>query len=131
MPLDKPKAPFSLPKLPYDDSALEPVVSAKKIYFHHAKHQKAYIDNLNRLIAGTPYEQMDLEEIVKFPRQIDVIPRKGVRHRVRAARDDAYRRPLVLWGQLDRLRVVLGLDNRGAIAANHHIHDRRRGRSDC
>ena len=64
MPLDKPKAPFSLPKLPYDDSALEPVVSAKTISFHHAKHHKAYIDNLNRLIAGTPYEQMDLEEIV-------------------------------------------------------------------
>jgi Fe-Mn family superoxide dismutase len=65
MPLDKPKAPFSLPKLPYAENALEPVVSAKTISFHHAKHHKAYIDNLNRLIAGTPYEQMDLEEIVK------------------------------------------------------------------
>ena len=65
MPLDKPKAPFSLPKLSYEENALEPVVSAKTISFHHAKHHKAYIDNLNRLIAGTPYEQMDLEQIVK------------------------------------------------------------------
>jgi Fe-Mn family superoxide dismutase len=65
MPLDKPKAPFSLPKLPYEENALEPVVSAKTISFHHAKHHKAYIDNLNRLVVGTPYEQMGLEEIVK------------------------------------------------------------------
>ena len=65
MPLDKPKAPFSLPKLPYEENALEPVVSAKTISFHYGKHHKAYVDNLNKLIVGTPYEQMDLEEIVK------------------------------------------------------------------
>ena len=65
MPLDKPKAPFSLPKLPYEETALEPVVSAKTISFHYGKHHKAYVDNLNRLVVGTPYEQMDLEEIVK------------------------------------------------------------------
>ena len=65
MPLDKPKAPFSLPKLPYEENALEPVVSAKTISFHYGKHHKAYVDNLNRLVVGTPYEQMDLEEIVK------------------------------------------------------------------
>jgi Fe-Mn family superoxide dismutase len=65
MPLDKPKAPFSLPKLPYEENALEPVVSAKTISFHYGKHHKAYVDNLNRLVVGTPYEQMGLEEIVK------------------------------------------------------------------
>ena len=65
MPLDKPKAPFSLPKLPYAENALEPVVSAKTISFHYGKHHKAYVDNLNRLIVGTAYEQMGLEEIVK------------------------------------------------------------------
>ena len=65
MPLDKPKAPFSLPKLPYDENALDPVVSAKTISFHYGKHHKAYVDNLNKLVVGTPYEQMDLEEIVK------------------------------------------------------------------
>ena len=65
MPLDKPKAPFSLPKLPYAENALEPVVSAKTISFHYGKHHKAYVDNLNRLVVGTSYEQMNLEEIVK------------------------------------------------------------------
>jgi len=65
MPLDKPKAPFSLPKLPYEENALEPVVSAKTISFHYGKHHKAYVDNLNRLVVGTSYEQMDLEEIIK------------------------------------------------------------------
>ena len=57
MPLDKPKAPFSLPKLPYEENALEPVVSAKTISFHYGKHHKAYVDNLNELVVGTPYEQ--------------------------------------------------------------------------
>jgi hypothetical protein len=38
MPLDNPKAPFSLPKLPYDESGLDPVVSAKTISFHYHKH---------------------------------------------------------------------------------------------
>jgi Fe-Mn family superoxide dismutase len=41
------------------------VVSAKTISFHYHKHHKAYVDNLNKLIGGTPYEQMDLEAIVK------------------------------------------------------------------
>ena len=62
MPLDKAKAPFSLPKLPYAEDALEPVISAKTISFHYGKHHKAYVDNLNELIAGTPYEEMSLEE---------------------------------------------------------------------
>jgi Fe-Mn family superoxide dismutase len=60
-----PKAPFSLPKLPYEDNALEPVVSARTISFHHAKHHKAYVDKLNELVPGTAYESMTLEEIVK------------------------------------------------------------------
>jgi Fe-Mn family superoxide dismutase len=64
MPLDKSKAPFSLPALPYAENALEPVISSKTISFHHGKHHKAYVDKLNELIAGTPYESMSLEEIV-------------------------------------------------------------------
>jgi superoxide dismutase, Fe-Mn family len=65
MPLDKPKSAFAPIKLPYAESALEPVVSAKTISFHYGKHHKAYADKLNELVAGTPYEQMSLEEIVK------------------------------------------------------------------
>ena len=50
--------------LPYSLDALEPVISAKTLEFHHGKHLKAYIDNLNKLIAGTEYESLELEEII-------------------------------------------------------------------
>ena len=65
MPLDKAKSHFAPIKLPYAENALEPVVSAKTISFHYGKHHKAYADKLNELVAGTSYEQMSLEDIVK------------------------------------------------------------------
>ncbi len=55
---------FELPPLPYPDNALEPYCSAKTFSFHHGKHHKAYVDNLNKLIAGTPSEGKPLEEII-------------------------------------------------------------------
>ena len=55
---------FTLPPLPYADNALEPVISANTLSFHHGKHHKTYIDNLNNLIKGTPYEGASLESIV-------------------------------------------------------------------
>ena len=64
MPLDKVKAPFSLPKLPYADDALAPVISANTISFHYGKHHATYIKTLNELIAGTAYEALSMEEIV-------------------------------------------------------------------
>ncbi len=64
MPLDKTKSPFALPKLPYEENALEPVISAKTMSFHYGKHHAAYVNKLNELIAGTPYESMTLEDIV-------------------------------------------------------------------
>ena len=64
MPLVKVKAPFTLPKLPYADDALAPVVSANTISFHYAKHHATYIKVLNELIAGTPYEALTMDEIV-------------------------------------------------------------------
>ena len=57
--------PFTLPELPYAKNALEPHISEKTLEFHHGKHHKAYVDNLNKFIAGTEYEQMSLEEIIK------------------------------------------------------------------
>ena len=51
--------------LPYSLDALEPIISAKTLEFHHGKHLKAYVDNLNKLIAGTEYENLTSEEIVK------------------------------------------------------------------
>ena len=55
---------FNLIQLPYSIDALEPVISARTLEFHHGKHLKGYVDNLNKLIAGTPFEEMPLEEIV-------------------------------------------------------------------
>lgn len=52
-------------KLPYEANALEPVISQKTIEFHHGKHLQVYVNNLNNLIAGTKYENMSLEDIVK------------------------------------------------------------------
>ncbi|MDP2792145.1 MAG: superoxide dismutase [Rectinemataceae bacterium] len=56
--------PHVLPPLPYEDDALEPVISARTIGFHYGKHHKGYIDNLNRLITGTEYEALSLEKII-------------------------------------------------------------------
>lgn len=56
---------FELPKLPYATDALEPVISAKTIEFHYGKHHQAYVNNLNNLIAGTDFENSDLETIIK------------------------------------------------------------------
>ncbi len=53
-----------LPPLPYAEDALEPYYSAKTISFHYGKHHKAYVDNINKLIAGTDFEHKTLEEIV-------------------------------------------------------------------
>lgn len=55
---------YEQPELPYGREALAPVISAQTVDFHYGKHEKAYIDNLNRLIKGTEFEDMDLEEII-------------------------------------------------------------------
>jgi Fe-Mn family superoxide dismutase len=57
--------PIALPALPYEENALQPVISATTVGFHHGKHHKTYVDTLNKLIAGTQYADMPLEEIVK------------------------------------------------------------------
>jgi len=54
-----------LPNLPYANDALEPYISAETIEYHYGKHHRAYVDNLNRLIPGTEFEKMPLEEIIK------------------------------------------------------------------
>lgn len=55
---------FSLPKLPYANNALEPVISENTINFHYGKHHQAYVNNLNGLVSGTEFENASLEEIV-------------------------------------------------------------------
>ncbi len=56
---------YTQPTLPYAEDALEPAISRKTVEFHYGKHEKAYIENLNRLIEGTEFEDMDLEEVIK------------------------------------------------------------------
>lgn len=54
-----------LPDLPYAKDALEPHVSAETLEFHHDKHHATYVTNLNKLISGTEFENLSLEEIVR------------------------------------------------------------------
>jgi Fe-Mn family superoxide dismutase len=55
---------FTLPPLPYAFDALEPHIDAQTMQIHHGKHHQAYVDNLNKAIAGTPNENKSLEELV-------------------------------------------------------------------
>jgi Fe-Mn family superoxide dismutase len=55
---------FTLPALPYAPAALEPHIDALTMQIHHDKHHQAYVDNLNKAIAGTPNENKSLEELV-------------------------------------------------------------------
>jgi Fe-Mn family superoxide dismutase len=55
---------IQLPDLPYAKDALAPVISANTIEFHYGKHHRAYVDNANKLIAGTQFEKESLEAII-------------------------------------------------------------------
>ncbi len=55
---------FTLSQLPYEESALEPVISARTVGFHYHKHHATYVKTLNELVKGTRYADMKLEEIV-------------------------------------------------------------------
>ena len=56
---------FTLIDLPFAPDALEPVISARTLEFHHGKHLRAYVDNLNKLLPGSGFEDLPLEEIVR------------------------------------------------------------------
>lgn len=56
--------PFTLAPLPYAHDALEPHIDTLTMQIHHGKHHQAYVDNLNKAIAGTPNEHLSLEELV-------------------------------------------------------------------
>ena len=56
---------IELPPLPYDRTALEPHISGETIDFHYGKHHKTYVDNLNKLIEGTEFADLPLEDIVR------------------------------------------------------------------
>ena len=54
-----------MPELPYAPEALAPKMSRETLDYHYGKHLQTYVDNLNRLIPGTPYAEMPLDEIVR------------------------------------------------------------------
>lgn len=56
---------FELPPLPYAQDALAPHISAETIEYHYGKHHKTYVDNLNKMVPGTEYEGMSLEDIIR------------------------------------------------------------------
>ena len=56
---------IELPALPYDRTALEPHISGETIDFHYGKHHKTYVDNLNKMIEGTEFADLSLEEIIR------------------------------------------------------------------
>ncbi len=58
------QSPFTLPPLPYAENALEPIITAKTMSFHYGKHHKTYVDNLNKLVAGTDFANLSLEKII-------------------------------------------------------------------
>ena len=59
---------FTLPALPYADTALDPAVSAETLSFHHGKHHQAYIDKTNAAIEGTEHADATMEEIIAASR---------------------------------------------------------------
>ena len=56
---------FEMPALPFEASALQGVISAETLSFHHGKHLKAYVDNMNKLLPGSGLEGLSLVEVVK------------------------------------------------------------------
>ncbi|MBB5349039.1 superoxide dismutase [Desulfoprunum benzoelyticum] len=57
-------SPLTLPSLPYPDNALAPVISANTLGFHYGKHHRGYVDNLNKLVAGTDFADLPLPKII-------------------------------------------------------------------
>ena len=68
---------FTLAPLPYSHDALEPHIDTLTMQIHHGKHHQAYVDNLNKALAGTPNENKSLEEIVAHAGSISVAVRNN------------------------------------------------------
>ena len=62
---------FEVPPLPYDYAALEPTIDEQTMHLHHDKHHQAYVDNANKALAGTEWENRPLEQVLL---EIDMMP---------------------------------------------------------
>lgn len=63
--------PYELPQLPYPEDALEPTIGAQTMQIHHGKHHQAYVDNLNKALAGTEWDGKPIEQVLGV---LDVLP---------------------------------------------------------
>jgi Fe-Mn family superoxide dismutase len=68
---------FTLAPLPYAHEALEPHIDVQTMHIHHGKHHQAYVDNLNKAIAGTEHESKSIEELVKHAGSISAAVRNN------------------------------------------------------
>jgi Fe-Mn family superoxide dismutase len=68
---------FTLPALPYAFDALEPHIDSQTMQIHHDKHHQAYVDNLNKAIAGTEHENKSLEELIASAGKISLAVRNN------------------------------------------------------
>src|SRR5262245_6631098 len=66
------QGPFTLPKLPYEYDALEPTIDKMTMTIHHTKHHQAYVDNLNKAVAGKDdLAKLSIEELVAKAKKIE------------------------------------------------------------
>ncbi|MBX3360512.1 MAG: superoxide dismutase [Phycisphaeraceae bacterium] len=72
--------PFTLPALPYATNALVPAIDAATMEIHHGKHHKAYVDNANKALEGTPWADMDPVEVIKSLKDLPDEKRGPVRN---------------------------------------------------
>ena len=72
--------PHTLPPLPYDYHALEPHIDTRTMEIHHTKHHQAYIDKLNAALAGTEFEELPVEELLRRIKEVPEDKRTAVRN---------------------------------------------------
>src|SRR6266487_6086604 len=63
--------PYEVPPLPYDYSALEPHIDEQTMHFHHDKHHQAYVDNANKALAGTEWEDKPVDHVLA---NLEILP---------------------------------------------------------
>ncbi len=73
---------FELPKLPYAYNALEPYIDEQTMTIHHTKHHQAYVDNANKALSGTEFENASMQEILTSLDKVPESVRTAVRNNV-------------------------------------------------
>ena len=84
--------PFTLPDLPYDHAALEPTIDARTMEIHHGKHHQAYVDNANKALEGTEWEDNSVESVLA---SLDAMPDEDPHGRAQQRRRPREPQPLL------------------------------------